>query len=151
MFDSILIVCLGNICRSPTGEYILKNLMPNKKISSAGLNSLIGNRADPMALKIAHENNISLENHKSRQLTPQICREYDLILVMEKKQIDLINRISPETRGKVMLFGYWLDEIEIHDPYKQSREAFEIVFKLINEAAQKWALVLNSKQGDYGK
>lgn len=72
MFDSILVVCTGNICRSPIGEYILRRELPNKKIDSAGTGALVGKNADPKAIKIAAEHGIDLKEHKGQQFTPSI-------------------------------------------------------------------------------
>lgn len=143
MFDLILVVCVGNICRSPTGERLLKQALPTKKIASAGLGALVGKPADEMATQVANQHNLSLEGHEAQQLTSSLCRQYDLILVMEKKHIDGVNRIAPEVRGKTMLFGHWLNQQEIADPYRKSREAFEFVYSQLEQSAQKWAQALN--------
>lgn len=144
MFDSILVVCVGNICRSPTGERLLQKYLPEKKITSAGIAALVGKGADASAEEIARKNSISLENHKARQLTRDICYDNDLILVMEKVHIDLVCKIAPEARGKVMLFGHWIDQKEVSDPYRKSREAFEFVFKILDEASQGWSLAFKN-------
>lgn len=60
MFNSILVVCTGNICRSPIGERYLRNIMPDKIIDSAGTGALVGHDADISALKIAAKHGISL-------------------------------------------------------------------------------------------
>ncbi|BAO33067.1 TPA: protein tyrosine phosphatase [Serratia marcescens] len=143
MFDSILVVCVGNICRSPIGERLLKQKLPQKKIASAGLGALKGHSADDTAIEVASENNLSLEGHVAQQLTATLCRQYDLILVMEKKHIDAVSHIQPEVRGKTMLFGHWIGKKEIADPYRQSKEAFEHIYKLLDESAEKWAQALN--------
>lgn len=143
MFNSILVVCVGNICRSPTGERLLKKRLPNKKIASAGLGALVDKPADATAIAIANEHGVSLEGHKGKQLTASMCREYDLILVMEKGHIDGVCRLAPEVRGKTMLFSHWLEQREIADPYRQSREAFEYVYRLLDESALKWANALS--------
>ncbi|MEH6371315.1 protein tyrosine phosphatase [Pectobacterium carotovorum] len=143
MFNSILVVCVGNICRSPTGERLLKQALPTKRISSAGLGALVGKPADVMATEVATEHNLSLEGHEAQQLTSALCRQYDLILVMEKGHIDGVSRIAPEVRGKTMLFGHWLNQQEIADPYRKSREAFEFVYSQLEQSAQKWAQALN--------
>jgi protein-tyrosine phosphatase len=143
MFNSILVVCVGNICRSPTGERLLKKYLPNKKIASAGIGALVGKPADEMAIEIANAHKLSLENHQAQQLTAAMCREYDLVLVMEKGHIDAVCRFAPEIRGKTMLFGHWLEQREIADPYRQSREAFAFVYRLLDESAQKWAVILD--------
>jgi len=143
MFNSILVVCVGNICRSPTGERLLKEYLPEKEISSAGIGALVGNQADNKALKVSLEHNVSLDGHVARQLTASLCRENDLILVMEKRHVDSISNICPEARGKTMLFGHWIEGREIPDPYKKSEEAFLFVYDLLNDAAKAWAKVLS--------
>ncbi|AOR64657.1 protein-tyrosine-phosphatase [Pectobacterium wasabiae] len=143
MFDSILVVCVGNICRSPTGERLLKQALPSKKISSAGLGALVGKPADAVAADVANQHNLSLDGHEAQQLTSALCRQYDLILVMEKGHIDGVCRIAPEVRGKTMLFGRWLNQQEIADPYRKSREAFEFVYLQLEQSAQKWVQALS--------
>ncbi len=139
MFDSILVICTGNICRSPLGEQYLRSLIPGKRIESAGTGALIGHEADLSAKKIAEKHGLTLEGHKGRQFTASMGHEYDLILVMERAHIEQIGKISPEVRGKTMLLGHWIGQKEIPDPYKKSDEAFSLVFRLIEQAAQRWA------------
>ncbi|MGB9096412.1 protein tyrosine phosphatase [Erwinia sp.] len=143
MINSILVVCVGNICRSPTGERLLKSSLPDKKIASAGLGAMVGEAADGTASSVADQHGVSLDGHVAQQLTSGMCRDYDLILVMEKKHVDLVNRINPSVRGKTMLFGHWLNQQEIADPYKKSREAFEAVYGILENAAQKWVNALS--------
>ena len=143
MINSILVVCVGNICRSPTGERLLKSSLPDKNIASAGLGARVGEAADGTASSVANKHGVSLEGHVARQLTSDMCRDYDLILVMEKKHVDLVNRINPSVHGKTMLFGHWLNQQEIADPYKKSREAFEAVYGILENAAQKWVNALS--------
>ncbi|EPF2930958.1 low molecular weight protein-tyrosine-phosphatase [Vibrio cidicii] len=143
MFNKILVVCVGNICRSPTGERVLQKLLPHKTIASAGIaaekSRLVGKPADVMAIEVAAEHGVDVENHHSQQLTPQLCSQYDLILVMEKGHMEALTQIAPEARGKTMLFGQWIGQKDIPDPYRQSKEAFDYAYKLIDEAAQAWA------------
>lgn len=143
MFDSILVVCVGNICRSPTGERLLQKYCPQLEIHSAGLGALVGHEADANASAIAGKRDVSLEKHSARQITAEMCRKHDLILVMEKKHINDITKLVPEVRGKTMLFGHWTGQREIPDPYRKSMEAFESVYILLDDAAQKWANALN--------
>ncbi|EHV2508872.1 protein tyrosine phosphatase [Escherichia coli] len=144
MFDSILIVCTGNICRSPIGERYLRNLLPDKKIDSAGTGALIEHAADNSAIKVAKNHGLSLEGHHSRQFTSSLGRQYDLILAMEKSHIEQIGNIAPEVRGKTMLFGHWLEQRDIPDPYRKSDEAFLSVYKLIEQAGKLWAQKLGA-------
>ncbi len=138
MFDSILVVCTGNICRSPIGERILQKVLPEKRISSAGVGALVDNPADPSAIQIAEKHGVSLKGHKGVQFTPELGRKYDLILVMDKKHLDKITHMAPEVRGKTMLLGHWLGQKEIPDPYRQSLDAFEFVYQLIEQACDSW-------------
>ena len=101
-FDSILVVCVGNICRSPTAERLLKQALPHKTISSAGISALAGHAADDTATAVADQNGVSLEGHVARQLTREMCQQHDLILVMEQKHMEAVSRIAPEVRGKLI-------------------------------------------------
>ncbi|MGE9549653.1 protein tyrosine phosphatase [Erwinia amylovora] len=143
MINSILVVCVGNICRSPTGERLLKTALPGKQVASAGLSAMVDHAADNTASSVASEHGLSLDGHVARQLTSGMCRDYDLLLVMEKKHVDLVNRINPSVRGKTMLFGHWLNQQEIADPYKKSRDAYEATYGLLENAAQKWVNALS--------
>ena len=143
MFDSILIVCTGNIYRSPIGERLLRRALPNKKIDSAGVGALIDHAADASAIRTAEKHGLSLEGHKGRQFTPALGGQYDLVLVMERSHLEQVSRIAPEVRGKTMLFGHWLEGKEIPDPYRKSDEAFDSVYQLIDIASQRWAAKLS--------
>ncbi|TCW00214.1 protein-tyrosine-phosphatase [Biostraticola tofi] len=100
MFDSILVVCVGNICRSPPAERQLKQLLPHKKIDLAGLSALVGTSADSNALNIALRNGSSFEGHVAKQLTSEMCRSFDMILVMENTHIKAVCRFVPEARAR---------------------------------------------------
>ena len=142
MFDNILVVCVGNICRSPTAHFKLKTLLPHKDIESAGVGALVGKPADKLAIQVAAENGIDLNGHIARQLTADMCREFDLILVMEQGHINAVTDIAPAARGKTMLLSQWNTlnaKQDIPDPYRQSKEAFEHVYQLIDTSAMAWA------------
>ncbi|WP_327021791.1 MULTISPECIES: arsenate reductase/protein-tyrosine-phosphatase family protein [unclassified Klebsiella] len=138
MFDSILVICTGNICRSPIGERLLREKFPDKKIDSAGVGALVNHPADDMAVKVANKNSLSLDGHKGAQFTSQLARQYELLLVMEHSHIEQVSRIAPEARGKTMLFGHWMGAKDIPDPYRKSEEAFDSVFQMIEQASLRW-------------
>lgn len=144
MFERILVVCIGNICRSPTGEALLKQLLPHKAIASAGIHAMVDWPADEQAQKEAAKHGVDLSAHIARQLTPELCHDFDLILVMESPHKDMVARIAPEARGKTMLMGHWLSQKEISDPYRKSDETFALIYRQINEAAHAWAAKLNA-------
>ncbi|HKS33861.1 MAG TPA: low molecular weight protein-tyrosine-phosphatase Wzb [Enterobacteriaceae bacterium] len=146
MFNKILVVCVGNICRSPTAERLLRQYQPDLKVDSAGLGALVGRSAESTATSVAAEHQLSLDGHCARQISGRMCRDYDLILAMEKRHIATLCEIAPEMRGKVMLFGHWDGEREIPDPYRKSREAFEAVYTLLDQSARQWAQALKAQQ-----
>lgn len=139
MFSSVLVVCTGNICRSPMAERIMKQYLPEKKICSAGLMAMVNHPADDTAVIVSGFHGVSLEGHKGTQFRSSMAGEFDLILVMENSHLEQISKIAPQARGKIMLLGHWLDHREIPDPYRKSQEAFESVFQLIDQACQRWA------------
>ena len=145
MYHNILIVCLGNICRSPTAERIMQKKLPCHRISSAGIKALAGKDADFQAIKTALKHGVIVAGHTARQLTAPMCEQADLILVMEPCQIDMVADIHPPARSKTMLFAQWLPKKTVPDPYKQSSEMFEAVFEQLNAAADTWKTKLNGK------
>ena len=142
MFNSILIVCVGNICRSPTGELLLRQLLPEKHITSAGVGALVGRPMDELAAEIAVQHGLDPKGHVARQLTPEICKRADIILAMSKRNIEEVCQISPESRGKAMLYGRWIEDREIPDPYRRERVVYEQAFKLLDEGARAWLRAL---------
>ncbi len=142
MFNTILVVCVGNICRSPTAEYLLKQrfnaLGKNINVQSAGLGALVGKPAAPSAVELAAKHGIDLSPHIARQLTAEMIHEHDLILVMEENHIKGCESITPAARGKTHLLGRWNNGIEIPDPYRKGDHAYQLAFELIEESARQW-------------
>lgn len=144
MFEKILVVCTGNICRSPLGELFLRQLMPEKTIASAGIRALINHPADPLAQKMAAGQGLTLLAHKGRQFTPTLGYQYDLILVMDRNHRSQIVQMAPELRGKTLLFGHWSEKREIPDPYGEGEAAFAHVCELIRQDSLYWFRKLGS-------
>ena len=142
MFDSILVVCVGNICRSPTGERLLQQLLPEKHISSAGVGALVGHPMDDLAAEIATQHGLDPSGHVARQLTPEICKQADIIIAMSRQNIEEICQISPESRGKAMLYTRWIGDTEIPDPYRRERIVYQQAFELLDEGARAWLQAL---------
>ena len=139
MFEKILTVCVGNICRSPSAERILAQLFPNKEITSAGIAAVVDHAIEDNAAKLLADAGFNDKDHKARQVNTDIINNADLILVMEKKHQQKLMQKFPEASGKIMLLGKWNNEEEIPDPYKRSIEAFEFSFKQIEKNCNAWA------------
>ncbi len=143
MFNRILVLCDGNICRSPTAEALLKAQCPDKQISSAGLVGLEGQGMEPTAQAMLEADGQPAPCHVARKLSREMCAEADLILVMEKRQRDKLTQRYPESSGKVFLLTQWNGQQDIPDPYRRSREVFEQVYQRIAEATTAWASKLH--------
>lgn len=145
MIRSVLVVCVGNICRSPVGERLLQSLSPQLEVTSAGLGALVGKPADHAAAEVATRHGIGLQGHAARQFTPALGQAADLILVMEAGHKAQIAREAPHLSGKTMLYDHWSGASGIADPYQRSPEFHEAVYAKIDTAAQAWAKRLNPK------
>ncbi len=97
---------------------------------------------DTTALQLLAESGIDGSMHRARQLTPLMLREADLVLGMEMSQVEAMMQLVPETRGKVYLLDKWLNGLDIPDPYRQQRIAFEHVHKMITKGVESWQLYL---------
>ncbi|MBB3229744.1 low molecular weight protein-tyrosine-phosphatase [Halomonas stenophila] len=141
MFRRILVVCVGNVCRSPVAEARLRRALPDRDISSAGLGALVDRGVEPTAREFAEADGLDVSEHQARQLTPDMLQEADLVLVMTEGQRRAVAELAPAALGKTMLLGRWLDDgqgREIPDPYRKSREAFVHVHHLLAEATSSW-------------
>ncbi|WP_370519513.1 protein tyrosine phosphatase [Alcanivorax sp. DP30] len=139
MFQRILVICDGNICRSPTVEAMLKALKPGLAISSAGLIGLEGQDMEPTAREVAADHGLECGPHIARKLTSEMCRDSDLILVMESRQKDRLGQKFPEASGKTFLATHWNGKNDIPDPYKRGRDAFERIYPMMEAATRAWA------------
>lgn len=148
MFNRILIVCIGNICRSPIAEHLLRESLQGSDIAvaSAGLSALVGHPIESTALAILRRHGHHPHPHSARQLTPELVHEANLVLVMEESQIQSVIRLAPEARGKTFLLGKWQTDQEIPDPYRQGPEAFERAYALIESTVAPWTARLRNRR-----
>ncbi len=107
-------------------------------VESAGLGALVGEPADPSATALMQELGIDISSHRARDLTPEMVRNADLILVMESVHRKAMHGRFPDTRGKVFRLGEW-GKFDIDDPYDQPREFFKSTLELIQRGVEDWA------------
>lgn len=136
-FENILVVCVGNICRSPMAEALLKKRFPDKNIDSAGVGALVGHSADPAAIKIMEEQNIDITTHLAKQIDENLAHKADLIFTMSDSQNKWIEERWPFCRGKTFKLGHWSDK-DIADPYKHEMSAFMTAYKDIVSSIEEW-------------
>jgi len=139
VFRSILVVCVGNICRSPMAEALLRRRLQGRDISvsSAGLGALVGNPADAIAQTLMSERGIDLSAHRARQFGAEYLCDAELILVMETWQQREIEKKFPPAHGRVYRLGHW-GNFDIADPYRKPRDAFERALADIERGIDEW-------------
>nr|WP_290701580.1 low molecular weight phosphotyrosine protein phosphatase [Halomonas sp. UBA3074] len=142
MTKRILVVCTGNICRSPVAAAVLQQGLTDIQVMSAGLAAGSGG-AEKRLMALAKTDGYDLSQHQARQVDRQLLADADLILVMSAKQRQLIARSWPEMLGKTLLFGMWrtdkpIDERDIPDPYQRSDEVCRLVYEALKSASFAW-------------
>jgi protein-tyrosine phosphatase len=153
MPTKFLMVCLGNICRSPLAEGILQSKLPKKDyiIDSAGTaNYHIGAAPDKRSVLIAKKFGIDISQQKCRQITKSDFEYFDYIYVMDTSNYKNVIAIAPNeaSKQKVKLILNEVDstsDLEVPDPYYGEMEYFEHVFHLLDEACTIIASKIHSK------
>jgi protein-tyrosine phosphatase len=133
---SILFVCTGNICRSPTAEGVFKSLCKGAgielRIESAGLGDWhVGDPPDERAQHHAKNRGYDLSAQRARQVRPHDFDEFDLILAMDRGHLRVLQRMAPaQHRAKIRLF---VADRDVPDPYHGGPDGFERVLDLVEE------------------
>jgi len=151
---NILFVCLGNICRSPLAEGILKSKLEGKNIQcnveSAGFESYhINDPPDPRALKIAQEHGINISENRCRLFTSEDFDNFDVIYVMDSSNYRDVQYFS-RTEKDMDKVKYLLSVIDgldkaVPDPYYGTESGFENIYNLLDESCSKIAEMLDKK------
>lgn len=136
-FENILVICVGNICRSPMAEALLRQQFPDKNIESAGVGALVGYPADQNAIALMAKHGMDISSHKAKQINSDLALNTDLIFTMSDAQTKWIETRWPYCRGKTFKLGYWSD-FDIADPYQRDTRAFETAYKHISIGIQQW-------------
>ena len=135
--QNILVICVGNICRSPMAEYFLKMQHPLLHIESAGIAGLIGEQADDKAIVCMDALNINIREHIARKLNADLIKKADLILVMSTKQQRHLEQTWPFSKGKVFRLGHW-QNMDVPDPYQHNQAFFEHTCQNIQSYVSDW-------------
>ncbi len=149
----ILMVCLGNICRSPLAEGILRSKLSLTEftIDSAGTgNYHVGDLPDKRSVKVADKYGIDITDQRGRQFNLNDFDKFDIIYVMDESNFENVIKLSrnDEDKSKVK---YILNEIypnqnhSVPDPYTGGIQGFENTFKMLDEACNQIADTLSSK------
>lgn len=141
MFKSVLVLCIGNICRSPVMEGLLKKYSDQHNlglsISSAGVHAMVDEPAQPYSIEISEKNNIDISTHRARQVTADMIVNHDIILVTDETVRKIAIQQFPMAMGKIKKLGDFR-HLEISDPYRQPKEAFKQMYIDIDNCMQDW-------------
>jgi protein-tyrosine phosphatase len=138
----ILMVCLGNICRSPLAEGILKSKLPqnNFTVDSAGTSNYhIGELPDKRSIAVANKHNIDISNQRGRLFSIDDFEKFDLIYAMDSSNFENIIKLA-RTTDDISKVNLILDEIpnyhltDVPDPYYGGPNGFNNVFKMLDLA-----------------
>jgi protein-tyrosine phosphatase len=140
----ILMVCLGNICRSPLAEGILASKLPKEKfiVDSAGTGSWhIGHAPDERSIAVAKKNGLIISNQKGRQFSKKDFDQFDYIYVMDNSNYDNVIALAenPEQIAKVQLILNELfpsENVDVPDPYFGLPNGFNIVYQMLDDVCE---------------
>lgn len=147
----VLMVCLGNICRSPLAEGILRSKLtqPNISIDSAGTGGYhIGKLPDPRSIAVARKNGIDITDQRCRKFGVEDFDKFDLIYVMDRSNLDdvlaLARNDGDRLKVKMILNELFPGEnVDVPDPYYGGDRGFENVFMMLDKACVEIASRIN--------
>ena len=144
----ILMVCLGNICRSPLAEGILRSkLDENYFVDSAGTgNWHVGQPPDKRSVAVAKKYGIDISQQRARQFSPKDFEDFDLIFVMDESNFeDVISLTENENhKSKVKFILENPENKNVPDPYYGGEEEFETVYRILDDATNEFITKLKS-------
>lgn len=158
----VLMVCMGNICRSPTAEGVLRhylrlhNLQDKVEVDSAGTHGYhVGEAPDQRTQRAASIRGYNLSQLRARKVAPQDIEYFDLILAMDKTNLDNLKRIAPpEAHERIRLFmeyAHNFDDEEVPDPFYGLGHGFDLVLDMVEDASQGLVEDLKVRFDDQGK
>ena len=144
MKTKILMVCLGNICRSPLAEGILASKLSSEHfiVDSAGTGDYhIGKNPDHRSVAIAKEKGLDISHQQARQFTAQDFIDYDYIYAMDRSNYQNILALAPDANAKkkvkMILNELFEDEnVDVPDPYFGLENGFPIVYDMLDEVCE---------------
>jgi protein-tyrosine phosphatase len=144
---TVLFVCMGNICRSPTAEAVFRHyvesagLTESILIDSAGTHDYhIGHQSDLRSQHAAGQRGYDMSNLRGRQVVSQDFEQFDYVLAMDKANLAILQYLAP--RGCKKQLGLFLEyarhhtQREVPDPYYGGEQGFEQVLDMVEDAAQ---------------
>lgn len=143
----LLVMCTGNVCRSPMAEALLDHRLQQAgllgEVISRGLAAPVGRAPHPFAIDICEKNGIKIaESKRAAGVIGAEVNAATAIFVMDADHRREVQQRFPTASGKTFLLGQW-QNAEIPDPINQSREVFEQVWRQIDDGINSWIIRLN--------
>ncbi|MDD2884838.1 MAG: low molecular weight phosphotyrosine protein phosphatase, partial [Dechloromonas sp.] len=156
MVYRILLVCMGNICRSPTAEAVLRKFIYSNglgdfvEVDSAGTHGYhVGEAPDTRTQRSAASRGYNLSQLRARKVARQDLDYFDLVLAMDRSNLDNLQRLArPDQLAKIQLFmafSQQFDDDEVPDPYYGLGHGFDLVLDMVEDAAK--GLIDHIQQG----
>ncbi len=152
---SVVFVCMGNICRSPTAEAVFRQIVENAGLSeyisidSAGTHDYhIGDAPDLRTQRAAQQRGYDMSGLRGRQVEQGDFQRFDYVLAMDHANMAILQRITPpgsKTQARLFLeYARHHQEREVPDPYYGGADGFERVLDMVEDAAE--GLLMHIKQ-----
>jgi protein-tyrosine phosphatase len=139
MIRSILVLCEGNVCRSPMAGALLARHLPEARVISAGTRALVGHSAYPLAIDTMAARGIDIASHVAIDVNLELVRSADLVLTMSTAQQHTVEAGYPFARGRVYRLCQARDVI---DPYRKGHAIFEASLQQIEQGVARWLELL---------
>ncbi|ESZ00996.1 low molecular weight protein-tyrosine-phosphatase [Mesorhizobium sp. LNHC209A00] len=144
--NSILFVCLGNICRSPLAEGVLRAVLAERGyggdivLDSAATGGWeVGSAPDPRSIAIASHPGIDISRQRARKIMAEDFHRFDLIFGMDRSNVADLKALAPAAvRDRIHLFLEFAEgrPRDVPDPYYEDQQAFAEVYRMIREASE---------------
>ena len=157
---SVLFVCLGNICRSPLAEGLFNEVLTERgwrdafAVDSAGTGAWhAGSAPDPRSIAIASHYGVDIAGQRARKVRDSDFADYDLILGMDRSNVDDLKKLAGSSQHKVHLFMEHAlgTRRDVPDPYYGGPAGFEDVYRMFREASESLADKLGARSAVSGQ
>ena len=134
-----MLVCIGNICRSPMAEGLLRQQLPALRVYSSGVGAMVGMPATDDSVALLKGLDVDISAHRAQQINAFLTQSANLILTAELAQKQHIERQYPQSRGRVFRICEQLRQ-DIPDPYRRDLSQYEQSLALIQQGIADWTL-----------
>ncbi len=138
---SVLVVCMGNLCRSPMAAALIVKRAHERshrlRVTSAGIAASVGQPSPTTVVALMERRGFDISRHRAQQLTAALARRHDLMLVMDETQQAFVELHWPDLKGKVHRLGAWRDE-DVADPYGLTEQCYADCLGRIEACVADW-------------